>query len=293
MILVTGGRGFIGHHFVKHAMQHDDVVVLDSETYAGTHPVACPYVRTDINDFYSIRTLLVNYRPTACVHLAAESHVGRSIFEREVFVKTNVTGTANLLEALLGYADKIPLFRFLHVSTDEVYGSLGAEEKQWTEESPHRPNNPYAATKAASDMLVRGFVESYDFPAIITHCGNNYGSGQNAEKFIPTLISQKRAGKALTVHGDGMNVRDWIHVDDHVRGLWAALTEGQVGETYNFGGDCERTNLYVARLIGDRIEFVPDRPCNDRRYGINHEKATKLLNWSPLSRIEERIGELL
>lgn len=239
------------------------------------------------------------------MHLAAETHVARSIDSREEFLRTNVLGTNVLLEETLKYwqarersPQRVP-FRFVHVSTDEVYGSLEPADAPWTEDSPCLPNNPYSASKAASDHLVRSYWKTFGLPTVITHCSNNYGPRQHPEKLIPALVGFLLSGRPMALHGDGKNVRDWIHVEDHCHGLLLALERGGVGETYNFGGECERTNQQIAGLVSEACRpripnqfgfvLVGDRAGNDRRYASNIAKARRELGWQPGPRIEKRI----
>jgi dTDP-glucose 4,6-dehydratase len=298
-LFVTGACGFIGSHFVDAAERAGHTVEsVDCLTYAGRSKNlgGREYMHADICDQVLIDALVERMQPDAIVHLAAESHVGRSINSRDEFLRTNVGGTGILLEVALAYWRTHPKFTFLHVSTDEVYGSLGKDDAPWTEACPYAPNNPYAASKAASDFLVRSYHKTFGLPTIITHSSNNYGARQHCEKLIPNLIRQSLAGEALTLHGDGQNVRDWIHVDDHCAGLLAALEHGHAGETYNFGGECERTNRQVAELVTEtarpghphRICLTADRPGNDRRYASDVTKA-RALGWKPGPPIEDRI----
>lgn len=299
-LFVTGSAGFIGSHFAEAAERAGhDLLLVDCLTYAGRSRNLGhrKLTRADICDLVHMEALFASFRPEAVVHLAAESHVGRSIDSRDEFIRTNVLGTEVLLEVALAHWREVPRFRFLHVSTDEVYGSLPPYYPPWTEESPYAPNNPYAASKAASDFLVRSYWKTFGLPALITHCGNNYGPRQHPEKLIPTLVRQAMAGEAMTLHGDGLNVRDWIHVEDHCAGLLAVLGRGEPGETYNFGGECERTNLQIAEMVTEaarpghpiRINLTADRPGNDRRYSSNVAKA-HALGWTPGPQIEDRIA---
>ena len=305
-LLVTGGLGFIGSHFVEAASQEGhECYIVDALNYAG-RTQSLPgwsFIRADIADLLQMRAGFERIQPDAVVHLAAESHVARSIECRDEFLRTNVMGTYTLLEAALEYwraAWNRP-FTFLHVSTDEVYGSLGPYDKPWTEASPYAPNNPYAASKAASDNLVRSYHHTFGLPAVITHSSNNYGPRQHPEKLIPALCGQAMRGEALTLHGDGTNVRDWLHVEDHCKGLLAALERGQPGETYNFGGQCERTNRQIADLVAacasgplarlPRIALVENRPGNDQRYSSDVSKAKRDLDWHPGPQIGLRIEQ--
>ena len=288
-LVVTGGAGFIGSNFVHRTLAaHPDwkLLVIDKLTYAGNlknlesglQCGRCEFQQTDICDL-SIVDLLCGC--DAVVHFAAESHVDRSIKDAAAFVRTNVEGTYNLVQA----SRKARVSRFIHVSTDEVYGSLG-DEGEFTEDSPIQPNSPYAATKAASDLLVLAYVRTHAFPAIVTRCSNNYGPYQFPEKFIPLMIAQTLAGQRLPVYGTGANVRDWIHVSDHCDAIEIVLKQGRVGEVYNIGGGREMRNIDVARLILKRlgqpenlIEFVKDRPGHDLRYALNCDKLSGETGW--------------
>jgi dTDP-glucose 4,6-dehydratase len=260
-------------------------------------------VQGDICDRALVRELLRTHRPRAIVHFAAESHVDRSITGPAEFVQTNVVGTWTLLEEARAYweANKDPAFRFLHVSTDEVYGSLGAEEPAFTEETPYAPNSPYAASKAASDHLVRAYHHTYGLPTLTTNCSNNYGPRQFPEKLIPLCIRNALAGEALPVYGDGRNVRDWLYVADHCDAVRLVLAKGRAGETYNIGGECERANIDLVRTLcalldrlrprarashAELIQFVTDRPGHDRRYAMNIDKIRRELGWRPRESFE-------
>jgi dTDP-glucose 4,6-dehydratase len=308
-ILLTGGLGFIGSHFVDAAeAAGHEVYILDALTYAGRQQnlrYARRWHRCDIGDQLLVEHHLRNFRPDWVVNMAAESHVDRSIGHRGAFLETNVVGTARLLDACLGYwNDFNPAggFRFLQVSTDEVYGSLSPDAEPWTEDSPYAPNNPYAASKAAGDHMARAYHRTFGLPVIVTHASNNYGTRQHPEKLIPKLISQASSGDAMTLHGDGLNVRDWLHVEDHCAGLLAALEKGLPGEVYNFGGNCARSNFTIAsivraavRPIGEshEIAYVNDRPGNDRRYAVNNDYARLMLGWAPREPIEERMASIV
>lgn len=289
-ILVTGGAGFIGSNFVHHILRNhatDQVVVVDKLTYAGNlrnlgdalSDSRCRFVRMDITD-PAITEVVAGC--DAVIHFAAESHVDRSIEDASPFVKTNVEGSWRLVEACR--AQRVP--RFVHVSTDEVYGSL--EEGKFSESSPLSPTSPYAASKAASDLLVLAAVKTHRFPAIVTRCTNNYGPFQFPEKFIPLMISRALANQHLPVYGDGRQVRDWIHVQDHCQALNTILRKGKEGEVYNIGGDCELENITVARKIlnalgrsEELLKFVSDRPAHDRRYALHCSKLKESLGWKP------------
>jgi dTDP-glucose 4,6-dehydratase len=311
-LLVTGGAGFIGSNFVLQwiAAESAPVVNLDKLTYAGNpanlaglgNEPRYVFVRGDIADGATVARLLAQYRPRAIVNFAAESHVDRSIHGPADFVETNIVGTFALLEATRAFWSALPqaersAFRFLHVSSDEVYGSLAVAEPPFTEASAYAPNSPYAASKAASDHLVRSYHRTYGLPTLTTNCSNNYGPYQFPEKLIPLMIVNALAGKPLPVYGDGGNVRDWLYVADHCEAVRLALARGRPGETYNIGGNAERTNLEVVRMIcsllselkpdprgphpSTLITHVPDRPGHDRRYAIDSAKIRGELGWRP------------
>jgi dTDP-glucose 4,6-dehydratase len=309
MILVTGGAGFIGANFVLDwfAARDEPVVNLDLLTYAGNLGNLAPladdarhvFVRGDIGDRALVERLLGEHRPRAIVNFAAESHVDRSIHAPAAFVATNVVGTFNLLDVARAHWAALPdaqqrAFRFLHVSTDEVYGSLGAGDPAFVETTPYAPNSPYSASKAASDHMVRAYHHTYGLPTLTSNCSNNYGPLQFPEKLIPLMIVNALAGKPLPVYGDGLNVRDWLYVGDHCAALRAVLDAGRPGETYNVGGNAEIANLDVvktlcrvlAALVPGRdftrqIAFVKDRPGHDRRYAIDASRIRRELGWSP------------
>ena len=317
--LVTGGAGFIGGNFVLEAVARGvKVVNLDALTYAGNLDTLSSlagnpghvFVQGDIGDRALVAALLEQHRPHAVVNLAAESHVDRSIDGPAAFVQTNVVGTLVLLEAVRDHWRTLPetgraAFRFLHVSTDEVYGSLG-EYGRFSETSAYAPNSPYSASKAASDHLVRAFHHTYGLPTLTTNCSNNYGPCQFPEKLIPLVVARALAGEPLPVYGDGRNVRDWLHVGDHCAALRAVLRAGRVGETYNVGGDAERDNLTVVTqicaLLDQRrpradgtphvslITHVADRPGHDRRYAIDATKLQQELDWTPRMKFEEGLA---
>jgi dTDP-glucose 4,6-dehydratase len=305
MLLVTGGAGFIGSNFVLSSLAEtgEPIVNLDKLTYAGNlknlaaleNDARHIFVHGDICDRALVRALLQKHQPRAIVHLAAESHVDRSISGPDPFIQTNVFGTFCLLEEARDYAKDRPDFRFLHVSTDEVYGTLRPNDPAFTERSPYAPNSPYAASKAASDHLVRAYHHTYGLPTLTTNCSNNYGPYQFPEKLIPLMIRQALSGKPLPVYGDGKNVRDWLYVEDHCRGIRAALARGRLGETYNIGGNSEKQNIDVVQTLcrlldeerprkqgryADLIAFVKDRPGHDRRYAIDATKMKQELGWS-------------
>jgi len=314
MLLITGGAGFIGANFVVSTVAEtgEPLVNLDKLTYAGNPrnldalrgDSRHRFVQGDICDRVLVRELLRAQRPRAIVHFAAESHVDRSISGPAEFVQTNVVGTWTLLEEARAYweADgRNAAFRFLHVSTDEVYGSLGPDDPAFTEETPYAPNSPYAASKAASDHLVRAYRHTYGLPTLTTNCSNNYGPRQFPEKLIPLCIRNALAGEPLPVYGDGRNVRDWLYVGDHCDAIRLVLAKGQIGETYNIGGECERANIDLVRTLcalldrlrpraqggyAELIKFVKDRPGHDRRYAMNIGKIQRELGWRPRESFE-------
>ena len=296
-LLVTGGAGFIGSNFVKYVLDNQDSIEsllnVDCLTYASNEK-NCEEFKS--NPKYSFRHLDITrgpqvndafrrYSPTHVVHFAAESHVDNSIKNPSIFLETNVMGTSNLLRAALQYK----VGRFHHISTDEVYGSLGDKGK-FKETTPYDPKNPYSASKAASDHLVRAFGHTFGLPYTISNCSNNYGPNQHKEKFIPTILRNLVAGNKIPVYGQGTNVRDWIYVEDHCSAVWKILKEGKEGETYNVGSNCEKTNLEVIEAIcevmnlepSSCIEFVKDRAGHDFRYAINASKIRSKLSWKPL-----------
>ncbi len=294
-ILVTGGAGFIGSNFIRFLLNPENrgkvrVINLDKLTYAGNLenlkdlPPSDDYrfVRGDIGDRGLVEGVVKEV--DGIINFAAESHVDRSLYEPDLFLRTNVLGVQVLLQA----AHSAKLKRFLQVSTDEVYGSLTPEEPPFREDNPLAPNSPYAASKAAADLLVRSYYKTYGFPAVVTRCSNNYGPYQFPEKLIPLLISNALDGQSLPIYGDGLNVRDWIHVEDHCRALLRVFEKGREGEVYNIGGDGERTNLEITetilRVLGKPkglIRHVTDRPGHDRRYAIDFSKIKGELGWSP------------
>ncbi len=309
MILVTGGAGFIGANFVLDwlAMHAEPVVNVDKLTYAGNLENLASladddrhrFVQGDIGDRTLIDRLLAEHRPRAIINLAAESHVDRSIHGPAAFIETNVVATFQFLEAVRAWWAALPpaahaQFRFLHVSTDEVYGSLGAKDPAFTETTAYAPNSPYSASKAASDHLVRAYHHTYGLPTLTTNCSNNYGPRQFPEKLIPLMIVNALAGKSLPVYGDGQNVRDWLYVGDHCAAIRAVLASGRPGGTYNIGGNAEMTNVDVVRMVcaclaeekpgrdyAQLITFVTDRPGHDRRYAIDPARIRRELNWTP------------
>ena len=318
--LVTGGAGFIGGNFVLRAVASGvKVVNLDALTYAGNLDTLASvqdnplhvFVEGDIGDRALVARLLAEHRPDAVVNFAAESHVDRSIDGPGAFIQTNVVGTLGLLESVRDHWKELEgeareRFRFLHVSTDEVYGSLGDTGK-FTESTPYAPNSPYSASKAASDHLVRAFHHTYGLPVLTTNCSNNYGPYHFPEKLIPLIIARALAGEPLPVYGDGKNVRDWLFVGDHCQAIRTVLEKGRVGETYNVGGNAEKQNLEVVRTIcalldermpradgkprSSQITFVADRPGHDRRYAIDASKLRDELGWEPEYTFEQGIAE--
>jgi dTDP-glucose 4,6-dehydratase len=324
LILVTGGAGFIGSNFILQwiASETGHVVNLDKLTYAGNlsnlvaaeaHP-HYRFERGDILDRELLANLLGRERPRAIVHFAAESHVDRSIHGPDDFIRTNVVGTFSLLEETRAYWSALPendrgRFRFLHVSTDEVYGSLKPDDPAFTEHTPYAPNSPYSASKAASDHLVRAYHHTYGLPVLTTNCSNNYGPYQFPEKLIPLMVLNACQGKALPVYGDGQNVRDWLYVEDHCRAIRTVLEGGRIGETYNIGGRSEKNNLEIVGAIcklldhlrlGDAtvpheklITFVKDRPGHDRRYAMDTDKIERELGWHPQETFESGLEKTI
>jgi dTDP-glucose 4,6-dehydratase len=322
VILVTGAAGFIGSNFVLEWLRAtgEPVVSLDALTYAGNLENLASlegdarhhFVRGDITDRALVDSLLERHRPRAIVHFAAESHVDRSIHGPEAFLRTNIHGTFVLLEAARHYWASLradapeahAAFRFLHVSTDEVYGSLAADDPAFTETHPYQPNSPYSASKAASDHLVRAWHHTYGLPVLTTNCSNNYGPFQFPEKLIPLVITRALRGEPLPVYGDGMNVRDWLYVTDHCEAIRMVLERGRLGETYNIGGWNEKSNIEIVRTVcalldemqpdpvGPRerlITFVTDRPGHDRRYAIDARKIADEIGWRPAETFETGI----
>lgn len=309
--LVTGGAGFIGSNFVLKARQEQwaNIINLDQLTYASNpnnlevlrNDPGYQLIRGDIGDPELVSSILLRYRPDAILNFAAESHVDRSIIGPEAFIQTNILGTFRLLEATRSYWNELAsedqrVFRFLHVSTDEVYGSLDPEDPPFCEDTPYAPNSPYSATKAASDHLVRAYHHTYGLPTLTTNCSNNYGPYQFPEKLIPLTILSALESKLLPIYGDGQNIRDWLYVADHCDAIYQVLQRGKIGETYNIGGLNEKTNLSVVESIcalldelapkadikySSLITFVKDRPGHDKRYAINCKKIYDELGWEP------------
>ncbi|MEW5893872.1 MAG: dTDP-glucose 4,6-dehydratase [Pseudomonadota bacterium] len=320
MILVTGGAGFIGSNFVLDWLAQSDepIVNLDKLTYAGNLENLASlqgdarhiFVQGDLGDRALVDRLLAEHRPRAVLHFAAESHVDRSIHRPEDFIQTNIVGTFRLLEAVRAYWSALPeadktVFRLLHVSTDEVYGTLSKDDPPFAETNPYEPNSPYSASKAASDHLVRAWHHTYGLPVLTTNCSNNYGPYHFPEKLIPLMIVNALAGKPLPVYGDGLQVRDWLYVRDHCSAIRRVLEAGQLGETYNIGGWNEKPNLEIVRTVcalldelrpradgrsfRDQITHVPDRPGHDRRYAIDARKIERELGWRPAETFETGI----
>jgi len=322
-ILVTGGAGFIGANFVLSTLQRPDVKVvnLDNLTYAGNLETLAGvmgdprhvFMKGDIRDRALVRDILAAHDPCAIINFAAESHVDRSIDSPGEFIQTNIVGTFELLESTRAHYNTLDgarreAFRFLHVSTDEVYGSLEPEGK-FTETTPYAPNSPYAASKAASDHLIRAYHNTYKLPTLTTNCSNNYGPYQFPEKLIPLMIYKALKGEPLPVYGDGLQARDWLYVTDHCRAIWTVLEKGVPGEVYNIGGNCEKTNISVVKTIlstldemapdkgkGPRdglITYVKDRPGHDRRYAMDTAKIKRELGWEPLETFESGIRKTI
>jgi dTDP-glucose 4,6-dehydratase len=319
MILVTGGAGFIGANFVLDWLAGSDepVVNLDKLTYAGNMETLAPlkgdprhvFVKGDIGDRALVAELLARHKPRAVLHFAAESHVDRSIADPEEFIQTNIVGTFRLLEAVRQYWAGLPdgqkaAFRFLQVSTDEVYGSLKPADPAFSETHRYEPNSPYSASKAASDHLTRAYHHTYGLPVLTTNCSNNYGPYHFPEKLIPLMIVNALAGKPLPVYGDGQQVRDWLYVKDHCSGIRRVLEAGKPGETYNIGGNNEKPNIDIVHAVcalldelrpraggsyREQVSFIKDRPGHDRRYAIDAAKMTRELGWKPAETFETGI----
>lgn len=310
-ILVTGGAGFIGSCFVAQQIEAgNNVLVLDKLTYAGQlvnlepclHSSKFSFVHGDIGDAEAVASCLKEFRPDAIVNFAAESHVDRSIHSAEDFVRTNVLGTEQLLRTTKDWWQELGSeakknFRFLHISTDEVYGSLDNDSAPFTENSPYAPNSPYSASKASSDFFVRSYFKTYGLPTLISNCSNNYGPRQYPEKLIPLMVLNAVSNKPLPIYGTGLNIRDWIYIEDHCAALDLILSKGRIGESYNIGGECEKSNLEIVHSICEildevkpksdgtsysaQIKFVADRPGHDFRYAIDSTKVKNELGWTP------------
>ncbi|MCA2017554.1 dTDP-glucose 4,6-dehydratase [Vibrio tritonius] len=325
-ILITGGAGFIGSAVIRYVIEHtsDSVVNVDKLTYAGnlesllSVDTSERYVfeQADICDRAAMERIFTQYHPDAVMHLAAESHVDRSIDGPAAFIETNIVGTYTLLEATREYWNTLEepsksAFRFHHISTDEVYGDLGKESGLFTESTAYSPSSPYSASKASSDHIVRAWHRTFGLPVVITNCSNNYGPYQFPEKLIPLIIQHALIGKALPVYGDGMQIRDWLFVEDHARALFKVMTKGEVGETYNIGGHNEKANIDVVRTIcslleelvpnkpanvehyADLITYVADRPGHDVRYAIDASKIARELNWMPKETFESGLRKTI
>lgn len=319
-IIVTGGAGFIGSAVVRHIISStaDQVCVIDKLTYAGNLESLAPaaaserfrFEKADICDRGAMDRIFADFQPTHIMHLAAESHVDRSIDAPEVFIQTNVVGTCTLLEAARKYYNALPenaksAFRFHHISTDEVYGDLDDSGDFFRETTPYAPSSPYSASKAAGDHLVRAWKRTFDLPTVVTNCSNNYGPYHFPEKLIPLMILHALDGKALPVYGRGRQIRDWLYVEDHARALYTVATRGVPGETYNIGGNNEKQNIEVVRTIcalldelaprsdnrsySEQITYVPDRPGHDLRYAIDASKIARELDWQPQETFESGI----
>jgi len=319
-VLVTGGCGFIGTNFIRYLLEESGfqhrVVNVDALTYAG-NPLNLTdieqrfterytFIQTDICDKADMSRIFIDYEIDTICHFAAESHVDRSIVGPDAFIQTNIFGTFNLLELARKNRDRLELFH--HISTDEVFGSLG-KEGYFTEATAYKPNSPYSASKAASDHLVRAYHKTYDLPVTISNCSNNYGPYQFPEKLLPLMILNALEGKALPVYGDGLNVRDWLYVRDHCTAIWTIMKDGKRGETYNIGGDTEMENIRIVEMVCDildellmpkrdhprreLIEFVKDRPGHDRRYAIDFTKLTRELGWMPEESLESGIRKTI
>lgn len=321
-MLITGGAGFIGSNFVEYILEisQDDIIVLDKLTYAGSlknlegisHKIK--FVEGDICDTGLVQNLFEKHQFQKVVHFAAESHVDNSISGPAEFIQTNIVGTFNLLQSAYSIwmdgpgklNEAFKNARFLHISTDEVYGTLG-KTGLFTEKTPYAPNSPYSASKASSDFIVRSYFHTFGLPVVTTNCSNNYGPHQHKEKLIPTIIRKAIAGEDIPIYGDGKNVRDWLYVRDHCSGIHLALENGQLGETYNIGGRNERENLYIANIIcelldemlpkqtsyKDQITFVKDRPGHDFRYAIDASKAENELGWKGKETFETGIQKTI
>ena len=317
-ILVTGGAGFIGSNFVRRVLEKAEsvcaVLNLDKLTYAGNaenlagieraHPDRYEFVHGDICDEELLEHVFGKHDVDAVVNFAAESHVDRSILNPNLFVETNILGTAALLQAARRHwpEDRWPAKRFVQVSTDEVYGSLPEDEAsvKFTEQTPLCPHSPYSASKASADLLVQSYHDTYGFPTIITRCSNNYGPYQFPEKLIPLMINNAVNDKPLPVYGDGRNIRDWLYVEDHCEAVWTALNEGRCGQVYNIGGDNEIRNIEIVKMLLDHlgkphslIRFVRDRPGHDRRYAMDATKIRRELGWAPAHTFEEKLPETI
>ena len=316
-ILVTGSAGFIGSNFVNNwfLSNEEEILSVDILTYAGNlanlkaqeNNTNHHFVAADISDKNKLTNLIDQYRPRAVIHFAADSHVDRSISASDTFIKTNILGTYNLLEICREYQSSLDI-KFVHISTDEVFGSLSDGDEGFSENTPYKPNSPYSASKAASDHLVRAWQNTYNLQTVTTNCSNNYGPFQFPEKLVPLMILNALSDKSLPIYGDGKNVRDWLYVSDHCNAIEKVLDKGLFGETYNIGGNCELTNLEVVTEIChsldrlrpkkqgsylDQVEYVTDRPGHDHRYAINAEKIINSLNWKPKETFESGLNKTI
>ena len=304
-ILVTGGCGFIGSNFIKHMVQkypQYDITCYDKLTYAGDRENLSGvegwyhnfhFIKGDICEYEKLKKTIKSLEIDVIVNFAAESHVDRSIENSDEFVNTNINGTHNLLKLM----HEFTIHKFIQISTDEVYGTLSEDDEPFTEDTPLAPNSPYAASKASADMLCRSFAETYNYPITITRCSNNYGPNQYPEKLIPLMIQKAKNNETLPVYGNGLNVRDWVHVQDHCEAIDVVLHKGEDGEIYNIGGECEIRNINIVNIIkeklGGEIEYVEDRKGHDWRYAMNISKIKKELGWKPKIKFEEAIKELI
>jgi dTDP-glucose 4,6-dehydratase len=307
-LLVTGGCGFIGSNFIEHVInkkQINKLINVDCLSYAGSLDNTASFCgdskylfeEYDLSNYQSTYDTFYKHDITHVVHLAAETHVDNSILDADAFLSANVLGTHNLLKAAL----KFKIKRFHHVSTDEVYGHLNKEDKKFSEDTPYDPRNPYSASKAASDFLVRSYFHTHSLPITLSNCSNNYGPNQHKEKFIPTVINSLLSEQDIPVYGKGDNIRDWIYVEDHCRALWKILTKGKTGETYLVGSKCEKTNLEIIHQIckilekepKEYINFVNDRLGHDFRYAINNKKISKELKWKPKTKLKKGLKKTI
>jgi dTDP-glucose 4,6-dehydratase len=302
MIFVTGGAGFIGSNFIHFLTKktNEEIVILDKLTYAADlnnlRPLNTPIVHVELEDRLWLSQIFDEYKPNKIFHFAAESHVDNSIEDVMPFIESNIIGTVNLLQLSNDYDVEM----FHHISTDEVYGSLGYDDPSFTEETPYDPQNPYSASKAASDHFVMAFHNTYGLPVKLTNCSNNYGPRQNVEKLIPKTITNILKGNKIPVYGKGENIRDWIYVEDHCEAIYEVFSKGKVGEKYNIGGECEVKNIDLVKTLlillnasEDLIEYVKDRPGHDLRYSIDNAKIKKEINWSPKYTFEEGLKKTI